>query len=195
MKNHILAVIKNKMKTKCFEKLRQHMLPIIEGMFQRSGRTFSEKVFKKHFWSYFLKDPENLDVKVSWKKLPRTKPGELQKEISIISEESEGDIKLETPSIVEQEENGDYTYEANVYEGGIRGFPEEDPDRFFENYSEGRNQDFHFSEQVCLRDRFLPLENFFETNNLTQDELLGRPRLEFDELDFCLDGEGHFGRF
>jgi len=73
-KRHIEYVIRNKMKTKCFEELRKNVVPKIQEMFKRNERKFSNQVFQKHFWSYFLNNPENDCLKKAWKLLRRTKP-------------------------------------------------------------------------------------------------------------------------
>ncbi len=62
------------MKTRSFKVLREHVLPKIKEIFANNRRKLPQEPFKKHFWHYYLKEQENLEVKVAWKKLPRTKP-------------------------------------------------------------------------------------------------------------------------
>jgi len=191
LKKHIEWVIENRMETKNFEKLREHVLPKIQEMFERKGREFSNQVFQKHFWSYFCKTLGNQNVKDSWSKLPRTKPNHGKKTASSSSESSVSvGFEIETPSSIPAQEEEE-KYENDYYEEK-RGFEVEDPDRFLQSYS---NQDFQQREEVCGMKGFLPLEHSFERNNLIQDELFPRMRLYFEQLSLHFDDEGRFGPF
>jgi len=201
LKEHIEWVIQNRMRTRCFEELREHVLPKIREMFERNGREFSDRVFKKHFWSYFLKDAENQNVKVLWKKLPRTKPGNVQKGASATNEDSNADLEIEIkfdPELgQDQEENFDdenCVENPHEEERRVQEEQEEDPDRFIQSYSEMRSQVFKLGEEMEGLEGFLPIENFFEMDDLIYEEFLPRKTWDFDELDFSFD-EGSFGQF
>jgi len=121
LRRHIEYVIRNKMKTKCFKELRKNVVPKIQEMFERNGRKFSNQVFQKHFWSYFLNNPENDSLKKAWKLLRRTKPQQgcagnesfVSEKLEMSLNDGDGSFILEKDLEVFEEEGEDLKEEMN----------------------------------------------------------------------------------
>ena len=113
-------VIKHKTKTRSFEILREYVVPKLQEIFAKNGRKLAKKPFTKHFWSYYLKESKNIEIKKAWKILPRTKPGVSSRvdesDISFISDmldpSESNDDEDNNPLIFEVEENLHITEEV-----------------------------------------------------------------------------------
>jgi len=156
------------MKTRSFEQLRDYVLPKIHEIFAKNGRTLPDQPFQKHFWSYYHKAPENVDLKREWKKLPRTKPQISLKDndssfIADMLDKSESNDDDDNNNSLIFEEDGvgvekNWSFEEEVKDVGM----EIQKVRKCCNFEEEFN-DSNFEDMI-------PVENFFKKDSLFEDD-------------------------
>ncbi len=180
-KRHLEDVIKNQMKTRSFKVLRKHVLPKIQEIFANNGRKLPKKPFKKHFWSYYLKEQENLEIKAAWKKLPRTKPRVSSREdsdssfISDMMDKSECNDDDNNLSIFEED---DVNNEGKILFEEVKEV----------NIEVKRREEWPNIEENDFKE-FIPVEDFSNEDFffLKMKEFLGEKKIEVSYVGFDND--------
>jgi len=170
------------MKTRSFEQLRDYVLPKIYEIFAKNGRPLPDQPFQKHFWSYYHKAPENVDLKREWKKLPRTKPQISLKDndpsfIADMLDKSESNDDNNS-SIFEEDGIGveeNLPFEEEVKDVGMEVEEVKERCNFEEEF-----RDYNFEDMI-------PVENFFKKDCLfeadgflTKEAVFEVPHVNFD---------------